>query len=160
MAIPVLTKDFLEFLQSLNAHKVRYLIVGGFAVGFHGYPRPTVDMDIFVEMKTANANRLHKAIGVFGFSSDEYRKDFFTTPDSILMIGREPWRIDLFTNIKGLSFAQAYPKRVIFEVGGIKIPFVGKEDLIKSKLASGRNRDIDDVTRLTTKSLSSKGSKR
>ena len=112
-----ITKDFLKFLRLLNAHKVRYLIVGGYAVGFDG---------------------------------NEYSPAFFMKPDNILMIGREPWRIDLFTTIKGLDFKKIYGNRVEYELNGIKIPFVGKADLIVSKKASNRDRNRDDIRRLTT----------
>ena len=144
----ILQKNFLEFSQQLNAHNVKYLIVGGYAVVYHGYPRSTVDFDVFVEMTKANAKRLSKAITSFGFDPKEYSADFFLTPSSILMIGREPWRIDIFTTIKGLEFKEAYKKRVYFEADGIKIPFVDRGDLIRSKKASNRDRDRDDIKRL------------
>jgi predicted nucleotidyltransferase len=143
-----LPKNFLEFSQKLNEHKVRYLIVGGYAVIYHGYPRSTVDFDVFVAMDKQNAVRLSRAIADFGFDPEEYSSDFFLTPSSILMIGREPWRIDIFTSIKGLDFGAAYKKRVCFKIQGVKIPFVGRDDLLKSKEASGRDRDRDDLRRL------------
>lgn len=146
-----LPKNFLEFSEKLNAHRVRYLIVGGYAVIYHGYPRSTVDFDVFVAMDARNAKRLSEAIAVFGFDPAEYSSDFFQTPDSILMIGRAPWRIDIFTGIKGLKFEDAYKKRVYFTVNGIRIPFVDRADLIKAKLASNRDRDRDDVRRLSAK---------
>lgn len=144
-----LPKNFLEFSAQLNAHKVRYLIVGGYAVIYHGYPRSTVDFDVFVAMDRQNAEHLSHAIADFGFDPKEYSPDFFLTPSSILMIGREPWRIDIFTSIKGLDFEDAYKKRVMIEVKGIQIPFVARDDLIASKMASNRNRDRDDIRRLT-----------
>ena len=116
--------------------------------GIH-YPRSTVDFDVFVERSKLNAKRLSKAIANFGFDPKEYSPDFFLTPDSILMIGREPWRIDIFTHIKGLEFTEAYKKRVYFEVDGVNIPFVDRGDLIRSKRASNRDRDRDDIKRLT-----------
>lgn len=100
-------------------------------------------------MSKANAKRLSKAIADFGFDPKEYTPDFFQTPSSILMIGREPWRIDIFTTIKGLDFVEAYKKRVYFEIDGVKIPFVDRGDLIRSKQASNRDRDRDDIRRLT-----------
>jgi hypothetical protein len=108
-----------------------------------------VDFDVFVERSKLNAKRLSKAIANFGFDPKEYSPDFFLTPDSILMIGREPWRIDIFTHIKGLEFTEAYKKRVYFEVDGVNIPFVDRGDLIRSKRASNRDRDRDDIKRLT-----------
>jgi hypothetical protein len=144
-----LQNNFLEFSQKLNEHKVKYLIVGGYAVVYHGYPRSTVDFDVFVERSNPNAKRLSKAIADFGFDPKEYSPDFLLSPDSILMIGREPWRIDIFTHIKGLEFTEAYKKRVYFEVDGVKIPFVDRGDLIRSKRASNRDRDRDDIKRLT-----------
>jgi hypothetical protein len=145
-----LPKNFLEFSKWLNAHEVRYLIVGGYAVIHHGYPRSTVDFDVFVAMDKQNAKRLSRAIADFGFDPKEYSPDFFLTPSSILMIGRIPWRIDVFTTIKGLNFDEAYKKRVYFEVAGVRIPFVSKADLIASKKASNRDRDRDDIRRLNS----------
>ncbi|HUO11084.1 MAG TPA: DUF6036 family nucleotidyltransferase [Phycisphaerae bacterium] len=143
-----LPKSFLEFSKLLNDHKVKYLIVGGYAVIHHGYPRSTVDYDVFVAMTKTNAVRLSKVIAEFGFDPAEYSPDFFLTPSSILMIGREPWRIDIFTSIKGLDFNAAYKGRVMLRVGGVPIPFVSKADLITSKKAANRDRDRDDVKRL------------
>jgi len=143
-----LPKNFLEFSRLLNDHNVRYLIVGGYAVIHHGYPRSTVDFDVFVAMDKKNARALTKAITDFGFDPTEFAPDFFLTPSSILMIGREPWRIDVFTSIKGLEFNEAYKKRVYLEVAGIRIPFVSKSDLIVSKRTANRPRDQDDLKRL------------
>jgi hypothetical protein len=95
--------------------------------------------------------RVCKAIADFGFDSKEYSPDFFQTPSSILMIGREPWHIDIFTSIKGLDFVEAYKKRVYFKVNRIQIPFVDRGDMIRSKEASKRNRDRDDIKRLNAK---------
>jgi len=143
-----LPKNFLEFSKLLNDHKVKYLIVGGYAVIHHGYPRSTVDFDVFVEMTRINAKRLSKAIADFGFDPAEYSPEFFLRPSSILMIGREPWRIDIFTTIKGLDFKTAHKSRVLLSVGGVPIPFVSKADLITSKKAANRDRDRDDLKRL------------
>ena len=151
MAIRTLNKNFLEFLQELNAHKVKYLVVGGYAVIHHGYSRSTQDMDLFVAMEPDNAERICAAITAFGFDADEYSPEFFLTPGSILMIGRIPVRIDLFTTLKGLEFDEAYKNRVYFSIGETRIPFVSREDLIKSKKASGRDRDKDDLKRLGEK---------
>lgn len=120
-------KNFLEFSQKLNEHDVKYLIVGGYAVFYHGYPRSTVDFDVFVAMNKRNAKRLSKAIAEFGFDPKEYSPDFFLTPSSILMIGREPWRIDIFTSIKGLDFGEAYAHRVYFNIANVQIPFVDRD---------------------------------
>lgn len=143
-----LPKNFREFCKKLNEHKVKYLIVGGYAVIYHGHPRYTGDFDVFVEMEKGNAACLSEAIADFGFDPKEYAPDFFLTPSSILMMGREPWRIDIFTSIKGLNFANAYEHRIDVNIDGVEIPFVGRDDLIASKEASGRHRDHDDLNRL------------
>lgn len=103
--MPTLHADFADFLRLLNAHEVRYLVVGGYAVAFHGHPRYTGDLDIFVEASFENAARLIEVYAAFGFDRTEMKPALFTTPDNVVRIGHEPVRLEVLTSISGVAFA-------------------------------------------------------
>src|SRR5215470_6352056 len=107
-----LPKDFKEFIELLNSNEVRYLLVGGYAVGFHGYPRPTGDIDFFVEPSVLNAERIIRALKEFGFGSMNLTEQDFCTPDQIIQLGYPPNRIDLITSAAGIEFDEAWQNRV------------------------------------------------
>jgi hypothetical protein len=139
-----LADDFKEFVGLLNAHQVKYLVVGGYAVAFHGYPRMTGDIDFFIEATEENARRLEKVLSDFGFGSLHLTFEDFLEPDTIVQLGYPPLRIDLLTSISGVSFEQAWEQRVTVEVEGETLNFVGKETLLTNKAASGRSKDLHD----------------
>jgi len=108
----VLSQDFKEFIQSLNDNHVRYLVVGGYAVALHGYPRYTRDMDIWIDLEPQNVIQLVKALDQFGFGSLKLRESDFLKADQIIQLGYPPSRIDLITSLEGVIFDQCYENRV------------------------------------------------
>lgn len=143
-----LPKDFSEFLKLLNLKQIEYLLIGGWAVGYYGYPRATGDMDIWVSRKFDNAQKLVDAFKEFGFDVPALSFDLFTKENQITRIGVPPLRIEVLTTISGVTFEECYPKRHIIEIDGIKINLINLEDLKKNKSAAKRFRDMDDLERL------------
>jgi predicted nucleotidyltransferase len=144
----VLNQDFKEFIQSLNDNGVRYLVVGGYAVALHGYPRYTKDMDIWVEMTSENASKILKALDQFGFGSLDVKASDFTLPDQTLQLGYPPRRIDILTTIPGIEFPECYPSRTTVELDGVSVNFIDLENLKKNKKATGRHQDMADLENL------------
>jgi hypothetical protein len=142
------SQDFKEFVELLIKNEVEYMIVGGYAVGIHGYPRYTGDLDIWLHNTPENAIRILKAVNEFGFSTYGLSQSDFIKPDSIIQLGYPPMRIDLLTQIDGVRFDACFPNRKEVEIEGLKINFIGYHDLMKNKKASGRNRDKDDMENL------------
>ena len=144
----VLNKDFREFIELLNAHNIKYLVVGGYAVTVHGYPRYTNDIDIWLWINKSNAENLIKVLKDFGFGSLDIKVENFLNPNKVIQLGYPPNRIDLLTSISGVEFEDCYPKRVSIDVAGIKIDFIDIESLKKNKKASGRHKDLNDLENL------------
>ncbi len=141
----MLSKDFKEFIELLNENNVKYLIVGGYAVAFHGYPRYTKDIDIWVQPSSRNAQSLLKALDQFGFGSLDLNKEDFILPDRVVQLGYPPNRIDLLTSLKSLNFDECYKSRVKIEAQDIQISFIDIENLKKNKRATGRSQDLADL---------------
>ncbi|MEW6285628.1 MAG: DUF6036 family nucleotidyltransferase [Chloroflexota bacterium] len=144
----MLNQDFKEFIQSLNDNGVRYLVVGGYAVALHGYPRYTKDIDIWVEMTPENASNIIKALEQFGFGSLGVKESDFITPDQMLQLGHPPRRIDILTTLPGVEFSECYASRIIVDVEGIPVNFIDLENLKKNKKATGRYQDLADLENL------------
>jgi len=144
----VLNQDFKEFVESLNANHVRYLVVGGYAVAFHGHPRYTKDIDIWIERSPENAAQVVRALDQFGFGSLGLKEADFLVPDQIIQLGYPPNRIDLLSTLPGVDFATCYASRVQVEVDGVLVNFIDLENLKKNKKASGRHQDLADVENL------------
>jgi hypothetical protein len=144
----VLNQDFKEFIQSLNDNGVRYLVVGGYAVALHGYPRYTKDMDVWVEMTAENASKIIKALDQFGFGSLDLKADDFIVPDQIIQLGYPPRRIDILTTLPGVEFFECYPSHTIVDVEGVSVKFIDLENLKKNKKATGRHQDLADLENL------------
>ena len=144
----ILNKHFREFIALLAKHKVEYLVVGGYAVGFHGFPRYTGDLDIFVAISERNAAGLIAAFSEFGFSDIGLKKSDFLEQEMIVEIGREPMKIQVLTGIDGIAFDTCYRHRVIFDDGQVAIPFISLEDLIANKKAAPRAKDKIDLDEL------------
>jgi Nucleotidyltransferase of unknown function (DUF6036) len=144
----VLNQDFKEFIQSLNDNAVRYLLVGGYAVALHGYPRYTKDLDVWVESTTENAARIIKALQQFGFGSLDLKESDFTTPGQVVQLGYPPNRIDILTSLSGVEFSECYASRVVEEIDGVPVSFIDLENLKKNKKATGRHQDLADVENL------------
>jgi hypothetical protein len=144
----MLNPDFKEFIQSLNGNQVRYLVVGGYAVALHGYPRYTKDIDIWVEMSPANAARIVQALQHFGFGSLGLGEGDFLEPDTIIQLGYPPRRIDLLTTLPGVDFTACFASKVVVEIDGEAVNFIDLENLKKNKRATGRAQDLADVENL------------
>ena len=146
-------KDFQEFIQALNTNDVKYILVGGYAVILHGYIRSTADMDIWVHKTKVNYSKLKKALKQFGapcFSQNEFLGDEF----NVWGIGREPNRIEIMSEVKGLKFDVAFEKSQTYEQGNLLIKFIHLNDLIESKKAAGRFKDKNDIEQLSKKNKS------
>lgn len=146
----VLNQDFREFIESLNDNQVRYLVAGGYAVAFHGYPRYTKDIDIWVDKSPNNVEKLIIALAQFGFASSGLTAEDFQEPDQIIQLGFPPNRIDLLTSLTGVSFEECYTKRVTLDIDGLKISFIDLEDLKANKKATARYQDLADLENLET----------
>jgi hypothetical protein len=131
----------------LNSNAVRFLIVGGHAVTFHGYPRFTADLDLWIATDAKNALRVNQALKEFGFGSLFDAADF-TKPGYAVQLGRPPYRIDILTSIQGVNFAAAYARRKTLNVDNLKLPFIGLDELLANKRAVGRLHDLDDAGKL------------
>ena len=149
MATTRLPADFRDFLKLLNSHRVEYLLVGGYAVCFHGYYRTTVDIDFWVAVSPENADKLVHVIREFGFETPELSERLFLDKGHMIRMGIEPTRIEILTEISGCEFADCYPKRVESVIDGISVKIIGREDLIANKLKTGRLKDMLDAQKLS-----------
>ncbi len=144
----MLNQDFKEFIQSLNANGVRYLVVGGYAVAVHGHPRYTKDMDVWIARDEENAARIVRALEDFGFRSLGLREADFLEPDQIIQLGYPPVRIDVLTTLVGVDFEECFPTKVEVALEGVVAFFIDIENLKKNKKASGRLQDLADLENL------------
>jgi predicted nucleotidyltransferase len=140
--------DLREFLKSLTEREVSYLLIGGYAVALHGYPRATVDFDLWVDPSAANAERVLAALRDFGFAPTEEAARALVTPGKILRMGYPPMRIELLTAPAGVEFGTCRPRAVMKEVFGVAVPVIGLDDLIANKRAAGRPKDLLDIAEL------------
>lgn len=138
-----LPDDFKEFIQLLNEHKVQYLLVGGWAVGFYGNPRATKDIDFLVATDDENITKLQQALLAFGAPTVE--NSVFQQKGNVFRMGRSPIQIDIINEADGISFIECYEHKNIIEIDGINIAMISRNDLIKNKKASGRHRDLADI---------------
>ena len=141
-----LPQDFKELFELLNANNVRYLMLGGYAVGAYGYPRATNDIDIFVSDDEVNVENLIRCLTQFGF--EPLSHDSLSQPRSVVEMGVEPIKIQLMNFADGIDFEAAFARRNILEIEGIEVSVVSKDDLIRNKKAVGRHKDLADVERL------------
>ena len=148
MDILTLPADFREFLKLLNSQRVEYLLVGGYAVGFYGYPRATADMDIWVALDGNNAKRLVAVLQEFGFDVPELQSDLFMQENKIIRLGVPPFRIEILTTLSGVSFKECYARRQRHVVDDLEVDFLSLADLKSNKRAAGRHKDLDDLEHL------------
>ena len=144
----MLNPDFREFVQLLEKHNTEYLVVGGYAVGIHGRPRYTGDLDVWVNPTSVNAKNVLNAVNDFGFASYGLTISDFETEGNIIQLGYPPLRIDIITDIDGVDFDECYKNRKSVIIDGLSVNFIGFDDLVKNKKASGRYRDLDDLRNL------------
>lgn len=145
-----LNPDFRDLLVSFGRGGVEYVLVGAYALAFHGSPRATGDIDVFVRATAANAERVWRALVAFGapLGAAGVTPLDFSTPGMVYQIGLPPRRIDILTEISGVTFEDAWASRVLGDLDGLSVPFLGREALITNKRASGRLKDLADVERL------------
>ncbi|MBM4195278.1 MAG: hypothetical protein FJ202_13020 [Gemmatimonadetes bacterium] len=143
-----LPPDFSAFLRLLNAHRVSYLIIGGYAVGFHGHPRATADIDIWIPQRADTARRVVATIREFGFDTPQLSEELFLQPDQVIRLGVPPVRIELLTSIAGVEFDDCAQRSVAAVLGGVAVRFIGLADLKRNKLAAGRHQDLADLEHL------------
>ena len=146
----IFNSDFLEFIAALNQSQAKYILIGGYSVVIHGYPRTTGDLDIWVECTEANYQRILKAFEVFRLPVfDMNLKNFLDQENlDVFRFGRPPVAIDIITKVNGLEFSQAYPESKSREFEGVSITYLSLQDLIKTKKATGRPKDLNDIENL------------
>ncbi|NLI76601.1 MAG: nucleotidyltransferase family protein [Candidatus Riflebacteria bacterium] len=140
--------DFKDFLKLLNENEVRYLLVGGYAVGYHGYVRSTGDLDIWIEPEPDNADRVMAVLARFGFGGATLRKESLVKDDQIIRMGISPLRIELLTSIDGVAFAECFAARIVDQIDGVTVNVIDLEHLRINKRAAGRHKDLDDLENL------------
>jgi hypothetical protein len=141
-------RDFKELLVLLNEHKVEYMIVGGYALAFHGAPRFTGDMDIFVHPEPANAQRVMAALKEFGFGAVGLNPKDFEYPEKTVQLGFPPVRVDIITSLTGVSWEEASAARAKGKYGDVQVHYIGRAQFIANKRAVGRKKDIADLEAL------------
>lgn len=145
MKIP---KDFRGFLSLLNENNVKYLLIGGYAVGYYGYPRPTGDMDIWIGIDEENAARTVKVLNEFGFSSPELTKELLMKEKQIVRMGIVPFKLEVSNYIDGVEFDECFAEKLIVDLDGVQVNLISLHHLKINKLASGRYKDLNDLENL------------
>ena len=140
-----MNQDFVDLLRSFIAHDVRFLIVGAYALAVHGRPRATGDLDVWVDATAENAPRVVRALGEFGAPMHDLSETDFARPGIVFQLGLPPGRIDVLTDLTGLTFDEAWPDRVEQPLEDMKIPIIGREAFVRNKKATGRAKDLGDV---------------
>ena len=148
MAMIRLPLDFKEFLKLLKEYNVRYLLIGGYAVGYHGYPRATADMDIWVAIHPDNAQRIVAVLCAFGFDVPELSAELFLRDQQIIRMGVPPVRLEITTSISGVEFEECYRERVEAVLDGVEVTLIDLQHLKVNKKASGRYKDLNDLENL------------
>lgn len=144
----MLSRDFKEFAELLNAGGVEYLVVGGYALAAHGHPRYTGDFDVWLRLTPTNLARVITALEQFGFGGLGLQAADLQVPDAVVQLGYPPGRIDLMTGIDGVEFEACWQRRVEVDVGGTRLPIIGVEDFKANKRATGRLKDLADIEAL------------
>lgn len=144
----ILNQNFKEFIQLLNDNQVRYLVIGGYAVAFHGHPRYTRDIDIWLDRTPENAERVLKALKQFGFSSLGLQREDFLDPQQVIQLGYPPQRIDLLTSLEQMNFQECYESRIQVTLNEIPVNFIDLPHLRQSKQIAGRHQDLADLEHL------------
>ena len=144
----LLPPDFKEFLKLLNEKKVDYLVIGGYAVGYHGYIRATGDIDVWVAPSAENASKTISVLRGFGFDMPDSAEQLLLTPNNILRMGVPPVRIEVLSSLSGVSFDQCYAERVMAVIGDVEAPIMSLRHLKINKRAAGRPKDLVDLEHL------------
>lgn len=144
----MLNPDFRDMLSAFDAENVEYLIVGAYALAAHGIPRATGDLDFWIRRVAPNAERVLRALEVFGAPTSDLSVEDLLTPNLVFQIGVEPSRIDILTAIDGVEFDDAWPRRLTGRIGDVEVPTIGIQELIANKRAAGRKQDLADIEQL------------
>lgn len=147
----IFEQDFIDFIELLNLHHVDYMIVGAHALAYHGRPRHTGDLDIWIKPSNENASKMVAVLNDFGFGSLGLKEDDFLKDNYVTQLGYPPLRIDILNAISGVEFDQAYKNKVEGEIGDLKINFINVDEFIKNKEATGRKKDLGDIASLKKK---------
>jgi hypothetical protein len=137
--------DFVDLLRAFVAADVRFLIVGAYALAHHGRPRATGDLDVWIEAAPANAPRVVRALAAFGAPLHEVTEQDFARPGVVFQIGVAPGRIDIVTELTGVTFAEAWPERDAGRFGDLTVDFIGRDAFVRNKRATGRTKDLGDI---------------
>ena len=140
-----MNQDFVDLLRAFAAHDVRFLIVGAYALALHGRPRATGDLDVWIDATPENARRVMRALVVFGAPTSQIQEADFSRPGIVYQLGVVPGRIDVLTELTGLSFQEAWPGRIRHPFGDVEADFIGLEAFLKNKRATGRAKDLGDI---------------
>ncbi|MCA9287000.1 MAG: nucleotidyltransferase [Phycisphaerales bacterium] len=143
-----LPPDFKEFLRLLDSEKIEYLLVGGYAVAFYGYPRPTGDLDVWIATSPRNATRMVDALSKFGFAGAGATTELFQTADRVIRMGVPPVRIEVLTSISGVRFDECFDRRNIATIDGVSVSVISRQDLLTNKRAAARDKDLADLAQL------------
>lgn len=143
-----LPQDFKEFLNLLRANGVEYLLIGAYAVGYHGYPRATRDMDIWIAATPENADRMVKTLREFGFDTPQLSAELLLRPNNIVRMGEEPMRLEIMNSASGVEFEECYAQRVMDTLDGVQVNLISLNHLKTNKKASGRLKDLSDIEHL------------
>lgn len=147
----MLNEDYKEMLQLLLEEQVEFILVGAYALGAHGYPRATGDIDILVNPDESNSERVYNALARFGAPMEQIKKNDFESEGVVFQIGVAPRRIDIITQISGMTFEEATMDKVTIEVEGLKVPVISLDNLIRNKMSTGREKDRLDAKLLMAK---------
>ena len=141
--------DFKEFLKLLNEKGVRYLLIGGYAVGYHGYPRATNDMDVWIAIHPDNAQKIVEVLKEFGFDHPELTPKLFLQENKIIRMGNPPMRLEISTGISGVEFEECYASRIVDTLDGMQVSIIDLPHLKANKKAAGRLKDLADLENLS-----------
>jgi predicted nucleotidyltransferase len=142
-----LPQDFKDFLKSLNDHEVEYLLVGGYAVAYHGFPRTTLDMDVWIANTIENAEKMIRVMKAFGFTG-EISPQLFRADDGVVRMGVPPMKIEVMTHASGVTFSECFQRKVVDTIDGVPVNVISLDDLRSNKTAAGRHKDLDDLEHL------------
>ena len=154
-----LAQDFEDFVILLNKHHVDYMVVGGYALAFHGKPRHTGDLDIWINSSETNAEKLILVIKEFGLSDLGLTKSDFIKEGYVTQIGYPPLRIDILNSIDGVKFEDAFPNKLFVDINGIEVKYIGLKEFIENKIATGRSQDIAELKEIKKLNSSKRANK-
>lgn len=145
-----MNRDFRDVLAALMTEEARFVIVGAHALAVHGVPRATGDLDVWLDREPANVRRVWRALEVFGapLAALGVAPADLEAPDMVLQLGLPPYRVDLLTGLSGVTFAEAWARRITAPFDDVVVPFLSREDLVRNKRATGRTRDRSDLEAL------------